>query len=165
MTSTHARRQALRALLERGVRGTQAQLCEELARLGHETTQSTISRDLRVLGATRIVDAEGVWVHQLPQLPQPLHRATPTGDRPSAPFDGMVEAIERNEVLLVVRTLAGRAPAVGLELDALDDPDILGTIAGDDTVLVIPRSITRLDALVARLRALTALPVSENISP
>jgi transcriptional regulator of arginine metabolism len=159
MTSTHARRQALRALLERGVRGTQAQLCEELARLGHETTQSTISRDLRVLGATRSVDAEGVWVHHLPQ------RATLSGERAPPSFDGMIEAVERNEVLLVVRTLAGRAPAVALELDALDDPDLLGTIAGDDTVLVIPRTVTRLDALVARLRALTARPVSENITP
>ena len=120
MTSTHARRQALRALLERGVRGTQAQLCDELARLGHDTTQSTISRDLRVLGATRSVDGDGAWVHQLPT------RISDPRDRPPAALGGMVEEIDRNEVLVVVRTLAGRAPAVGIEIDALRDPEILG---------------------------------------
>ena len=159
MTSTHARRQALRALLERGVRGTQAQLCDELARLGHDTTQSTISRDLRVLGATRSVDGDGAWVHQLPT------RISDPRDRPPAALGGMVEEIDRNEVLVVVRTLAGRAPAVGIEIDALRDPEILGTIAGDDTVLVIPRSITRIDALVTRLRALSPSHTSESTTP
>jgi transcriptional regulator of arginine metabolism len=69
----------------------------------------------------------------------------------------MVLAIEHNEVAIVVRTRVGRAPAVGLELDGLRHPDILGTIAGDDTVVVIPRSIARVAELASALSELAEL--------
>ena len=66
----------------------------------------------------------------------------------------MVTAVEHNEVMIVIRTLVGRAPVVGVELDALRHPDVLGTVAGDDTVLVVPASTKRMDALVNALREL-----------
>jgi transcriptional regulator of arginine metabolism len=69
----------------------------------------------------------------------------------------MVVSIEHNGHLVVVRTRVGRAQAVGLELDALRHPDLLGTLAGDDTVLVIPRSVGATAALARRLRELADL--------
>lgn len=142
MTETKERRKVLRQLLLAGSGGsTQAQLVGALADRGFATTQSTISRDLKLLGAERRVREDGNQVYRL----EPGPGVFPVG---------MVVAVEHNEVLVIVRTRVGRAPAVGLELDALGHPDVLGTIAGDDTVLVIPRSIKRVGELA---RALTAL--------
>ena len=69
----------------------------------------------------------------------------------------MVLWVEHNEVMIVVRTRVGRAPAVGLELDGLRHPNILGTIAGDDTVLVIPRSVAQVAELAVALAELAEL--------
>ncbi|MCA9681104.1 MAG: arginine repressor [Myxococcales bacterium] len=143
MSETKERRKILRQLLLAGRGGsTQAQLVAALADRGVSTTQSTISRDLKLLGAQRRVREDGNFVYRLE-----------SGSRSSFPA-GMVLAVHHNETMVVIRTRVGRAPAVGLELDGLRHPDILGTIAGDDTVLVIPGSVTRVDALA---RALTEL--------
>lgn len=142
MSETHERRKLLRQLLVVGSGGsTQAQLVGALADHGFPATQSTVSRDLKLLGAERRVREDGSWVYRLDPGP---------GLFPV----GMVVAVEHNEVLVIVRTRVGRAPAVGLELDALGHADILGTIAGDDTVLVIPRSIKRVGELARVLAAL-----------
>jgi transcriptional regulator of arginine metabolism len=142
MSDTHARRKLLRQLLLVGSGGsTQAQLVAALAEQGFVTTQSTISRDLKLLGAERRVREDGSWVYRL----EPGPGVFPVG---------MVLAVEHNEVLVIVRTRVGRAPAVGLELDALNHPEILGTVAGDDTVLVIPRSIKRVGELARVIAAL-----------
>jgi transcriptional regulator of arginine metabolism len=69
----------------------------------------------------------------------------------------MVLSVEHNESVIVVRTRVGRAPAVGSELDGLRHPEILGTIAGDDTVMVIPRSVTRVGELALALAELAEL--------
>ena len=145
MVTAKQRRAALRKLLSTGHRGTQEALCAELAHRGFPSTQSTISRDLKLLGAQRSVTEDGTFVYGL--------RTQPQGTFPA----DMVVGIEHNESMVVVRTRVGRAQAVGLDLDAMDHPDILGTLAGDDTVLVIPRSITRTVPLVRALRTLAGL--------
>ncbi len=148
MTETSQRRAVLRQFLLAGGGGsTQAQLVAALAERGFATTQSTISRDLKLLGAERRVREDGSQIYRLELGP---------GVFPV----GMVVAVEHNEVMVVVRTRVGRAPAVGLELDALDHADILGTIAGDDTVLVIPRSIARVGELARRIADLAELAES-----
>ena len=80
-------------------------------------------------------------------------------DQPSAPHfpAEMVVSVEHNETAVVLRTRVGRAPAVGIELDGLRHPDILATVAGDDTVLVIPRSVVRVAPLARALRELSEL--------
>ena len=146
MSETKERRKTLRQLLLSGRGGsTQVQLVEALAERGIKTTQSTISRDLKLLGAQRRVRDDGNFVYRLE-----------SGGRTNFPA-GMVLAVEHNETMVVVRTRVGRAPAVGLELDGLRHPDILGTIAGDDTVLVIPRSVERVYQLATALAELAEL--------
>lgn len=146
MSETKSRRKLLRQLLLAGRGGsTQAQLVEALSERGMQTTQSTTSRDLKLLGAQRRVRDDGSFVYRLE-----------SGSRSNFPA-GMVLAIEHNEVVIVVRTRIGRAPAVGIELDGLRHPDILGTLAGDDTVVVIPRSIARVAELASALSELAEL--------
>ena len=69
----------------------------------------------------------------------------------------MVQEVVHNESMILMRTRIGRAQAVGFDLDAMRHPDILGTLAGDDTVLVIPRSVQRVGALAAILRELAGI--------
>lgn len=146
MTSAKARRTVLQELLSGGKASTQAELCELLAARGHETTQSTISRDLKRLGAQRGMGPDGEPVYRL---------GAASGPRGLSP--GMVVSIEHNECLIVLRTAVGRAQVVGIELDDLDRPEIIGTLAGDDTVLVVPRQVARIGELVATLRDLTGV--------
>lgn len=140
---TRQRRAVLRELLASGRAATQGELCELLAARGHVATQSTVSRDLKRLGAQRTVGPDGATTYRLEA-------------RPGLPA-GMVLAVEHNEAMVVLRTEIGRAQAVGLDLDALEHPDVLGTLAGDDTVLVVPRSIERTRSLAQALRSLAGL--------
>jgi transcriptional regulator of arginine metabolism len=145
MITAKQRRTALRKLLSTGHRGTQEQLCAELTARGLRATQSTISRDLKLLGAQRAVADDGSFVYGLR-----------TGTHGTFPAD-MVLGIEHNEAMIVVRTRIGRAQAVGLDLDAMRPPGLLGTLAGDDTVLVIPKSVAQTAELARRLRELAGL--------
>ncbi len=145
MKGAKARRLALKQLLLSGQTGTQQELCDLLGGRGFEATQSTISRDLKALGAQRRQRADGEFAYH-------LHAATSTA------FDAdMVQEVACNEQMIIMRTRIGRAQAVGLDLDAMRHPDILGTLAGDDTVLVIPRTVERVHALAATLRELSGL--------
>lgn len=140
---TLLRREALRDLLTEGRSSTQSELCELLVARGYAATQSTISRDLKRLGARRSVGDDGVAVYRL------------EGRRRLAP--GMVIAVDHNEQMVVLRTEIGRAQAVGLDLDTMEHPDVLGTLAGDDTVLVVPRSVSRTSGLAQQLRTMVGL--------
>lgn len=145
MRGAKARRLALKQLLLSGQTGTQQELCDLLRARGFDATQSTISRDLKSLGAQRRQRADGEFAYHL------LAEAT-------VAFDAdMVQEVMHNESMLLLRTRIGRAQAVGFDLDSMRHPDILGTLAGDDTVLVIPRSVTRVNALAASLRELAGL--------
>lgn len=146
MSETKQRRKLLRQLLLAGSGGSsQAQLVEALAERGIATTQSTVSRDLKLLGAQRRIREDGSFVYMLASA---NHSSFPAQ---------MVLSVEHNEAMIVVRTRIGRAPAVGLELDGLRHPNILGTIAGDDTVLVIPRSVTHVAELAHAIAELAEL--------
>jgi transcriptional regulator of arginine metabolism len=146
VSETKQRRKLLRQLLLAGRGGsTQAQLVDALAERGIQTTQSTVSRDLKLLGAQRRVRDDGSFVYRLESAGQTNFPAS------------MVVSVEHNETVVVVRTRVGRAPAVGLELDRLRHPDILGTLAGDDTVMVIPRSIGRVAQLANAISELAEL--------
>ena len=143
MSQAKDRRKALRKLLLAGRGSTQSELCALLGDRGLHTTQSTISRDLKLLGAQRRIREDGSFVYRI------------ESDRRAEFPAHMVLAVEHNEVMIVIRTLVGRAPVVGVELDALRHPDILGTLAGDDTVLIISRAVERIEALVGALRELS----------
>lgn len=125
--------------------GTQIELCDALAERGFVATQSTVSRDLKLLGAGRTLRDDGSYAYHL--------RSGAPGPFPA----DMIVGVEHNEAIIVVRTRIGRAPAVGIEIDAMAHPHVLGTISGDDTVLVIPRSLRLTASLANELRDLSGL--------
>ena len=143
---TQERRKALRKLLLEGSGQTQEELVALLQERGIRSSQSTISRDLKLLGAQRRIREDGALSYVL----------SLRSSRDNFPSE-MVTAVEYNEVVIVLRTRVGRAPAVGVEIDALRHPEILACIAGDDAVLVVPRSTRNTRRVAALLRELAEL--------
>ena len=125
------RRQRLIELLREGVEATQEEIRDRLAEEGFVTTQATISRDLDDVGAIRKHDG-GRTIYAMPDRNGP-----PLGFGRRV-FAELVRDVAVSQNLVVVRTFPGMAPTVGAVLDqASDVRGILGTVAGDDTVLVV----------------------------
>jgi transcriptional regulator of arginine metabolism len=149
MPNTHsdqdARRSAIRELLGRGPVPTQQLLVAELARQGFVATQSSVSRDLREIGAVKT--AQGYELETVE-----------AGDRPELNAIGeFVRAIlPAGPHLLVLRTAIGAAQRVALALDRSGWPEIVGNIGGDDTVFVATDSAHHQKTLAARLERIVA---------
>ena len=111
---------------------SQEQLRELLEEAGFAVTQATVSRDIRELRLVKVPGAEGIAAYTLPEeweSTPPLQNLLPT----------LFTSAEGTGNLLVVRTMTGGAQAVALAIDWEDWPEVLGTIAGDDTILLICR--------------------------
>lgn len=139
--SSRARLEALRKLLKQGSLSTQDELREKLEKLHFKVTQSTVSRDLRKLGAIRAVDAEGRTVYRLPD-DAPLVTPSPGSLR------DLVINIQSNGYMIVVHTTPGSASLVARHLDHVGTDELIGTLAGDDTIFVAPASIKEIRSAV-----------------
>lgn len=152
-TTLRTRRQA--AILE-VVRAepiaSQEELLLALERRGLKATQATLSRDLKELQVARVPSGDGYRY-----LPAGEAAAPPLPPSAAAIVTAEVLSVEANEVAIIVRTAVARAQGVALYLDSLKDPDLLATIAGDDTILCIPRSVKRTNPLRKRLIDLFSL--------
>ncbi|MFO7548161.1 MAG: arginine repressor [Acidimicrobiia bacterium] len=129
MTTTGARRRALRTLLAEQEIRNQAEVVGLLASLGHVVTQSTVSRDLQAIGAVK----NGAGGYVLGSVEDP-DGAGPALGRALEEF---AASIEVSGNLVVVRTPPGAAHVVAATLDAAALEGVLGTVAGDDTLLVV----------------------------
>jgi transcriptional regulator of arginine metabolism len=149
MTSLgQSRLQALKALLEEAKTSTQDELREELERLKFSVTQSTISRDLRRIGAIRTIDSQGRVVYRLmPSENAPL----PVGTGNS--LQSLVHNIKSNGSIIVITTLPGSASLIARHLDHIKPAGILGTIAGDDTIFVAPSSVTKIMSTIRSIES------------
>lgn len=110
---------------------SQNRLSELLSAGGVKVTQSTLSRDIRELG---LVKVRGVY-HAAPNAP-----AAPHADALRRSLQQFVVASGLSGNILMVRTAPGNAHSVGVVLDAARWPEVLGTVAGDDTVFILLRS-------------------------
>ncbi len=106
---------------------------------GIKTTQATLSRDFAELGVIRIITEEG---------PRYILDANESGKKLAELVGFEILTVQHNDNLIVIRTLAGRAQGVAHYIDRLNKVEILGTVAGDDTVLVIPNKTENITAIV-----------------
>lgn len=135
----------LRALLSEGKVTTQEDICNALEKLGHVINQSKVSRLLRKLGAVKSKNELGQIVYRLPMEPAP-----PTI---SSKLSTLLIDVSANETTIIVTTSPGAGQLIARILDYhKSNLDILGTIAGDDTVFVAPKSITTIDRVVKKIR-------------
>jgi transcriptional regulator of arginine metabolism len=132
-----ARRLVLRRLLEEPVPRTQEELATRLAEEGHPVTQATVSRDLSAIGAVKAKGPSGQTLYE-------LSATDPAASDPDIEvlrrrLQSFVTGLDGSLNLTVVRTHPSTAPSVAAALDATSLEGVLGTVAGDDTVLIVTR--------------------------
>jgi len=146
-SATAARRDAIREILARQPVANQETLRRQLAARGIRVAQATLSRDMAALGVRRaagpagpryLVDGDG-------------------GGLPLEPVRRLVDAVETNGLLVVVRTKASTASTVARALDEAGLPELLGTLAGDDTIFAAPSTARGAGGLARRLKKILGL--------
>ena len=152
-TSKSQRQHRIAGLLADHPVANQAQLVELLDADGVTATQATVSRDLEEMGAIKVRIAGGVSVYAIPELP--ADRVAPEDHLRRVLGDWLVE-VERSGDLVVLRTPPGSAHVVASALDRSGFPDVVGTVAGDDTLLAIA-SEKKGEAVAASLAATAGL--------
>ena len=154
-----ARQQRIIELLETGQVRSQSELADQLTADGLSVTQATLSRDLVELDAVKVRSSSGALVYA---VPAEGGDRTPTVGRESAASEArlsrlcaeLVVSADSSGNLVVLRTPPGAASFLAVAMDRAELGDVLGTIAGDDTVLVIARDPAGGEALEQRFLAL-----------
>ncbi len=131
--TTTIRLRLLKKIISEQEVSDQIQLLNDLKNSGIETTQATISRDLQKLNVVKVRVEPGRYRYEI------LEKASEGDlrDQLRAVFDNFVDEIKATNNLIVIKTAPGNANSVAVIIDRLGLPEILGTIAGDDTILVV----------------------------
>lgn len=126
---------AIREILQSERISTQEELCEELRNRGYDVTQATVSRDIKELSLVKIPDGSGYRY----ALPETQSRKT-SNVRMRRVFQDSVVGYNHSENIIVIKTVPGAAQSIASLIDSLDNPLILGTVAGDDTIFMVIKS-------------------------
>jgi len=124
---------AVRAAISTGAVAGQEELRALLAKSGVETSQASLSRDLKAIGATRARHPKLGWVYELPVSPPALADEADFRRR----FKSSVRGVRRSSFVVLLSTPPGEASLVGRLVDEARGQGIVGSIAGDDTVLCV----------------------------
>ncbi|MCI8544375.1 arginine repressor [Acetatifactor aquisgranensis] len=131
--------------------GTQEELAERLREAGFSVTQATVSRDIRELKLSKVPTAEGGQKYVVLEQEEGQQ-----GDRFIRVLRDAFSSMEAAQNLLVVRTVSGMAMAAAAALDALKFPEVVGCIAGDDTIFVATHTLEEARALMDKIESVTA---------
>lgn len=145
-----ARQEKVLELIRRYEIETQEELAKRLLDAGIPVTQATISRDIRELNLTKVSGENG----------RPKYAALDYGGNSSTPYndryarvlqDGMV-SMQQADNLVVIKTVGGMAMAVAAAIDALGIDEIVGSIAGDDTIMCAVKTASMVPAVMEQLK-------------
>ena len=125
---------------------TQEELAARLNEAGFKVTQATVSRDIRALKMTKVAGKDGKSRYAILQDTQPG-----LGDQYTRVLNDAVVSIEVGQNLVVIKTVTGMAMGVATALDALKWPEILGCIAGDDTIMCVVKTSEQAPGVVQKL--------------
>lgn len=133
----------LHLLLSQGVTGNQTELVCALKERGISTTQSSVSRALKKINAVKGQDGSGntVWSLARAEL------------RDTGFFDSLVISVVHNAQLIVVRTRPGTANTVAKFIDDHDFDSVLGSVAGDDTIIIVPGAVDKIEDTINEITA------------
>lgn len=128
---------------------TQDELVDKLQQSGFRVTQATISRDIKELRLTKVLTNDGKYKYSLPTEQQynPVQRLK------RALADHFVH-IDYTENMIILKCLPGTANAIGVLLDNMEWPEMMGTICGDDTILIICRTKANSKQIVEQITGL-----------
>jgi transcriptional regulator of arginine metabolism len=154
-----ARLAVLKRIIETQKINSQEMLLQSLAVEGIVVTQATLSRDLKYLQVGKIPDGRGDYLYAFSDTPRPVG----TDKSLREDFRRGFVSIDFSGNFALVKTLPGHAGSVAFAIDNLEIDEILGTVAGDDTVLVVPRDGTEIRAILAALAA--RVPGFKELAP
>ncbi len=148
------RERAILELVEDRAIGTQGELVRALAARGIETTQATVSRDVRRLGLVKTPGRDG----RVRYSRNGSEVASPPAARSAlqAALREFATGFATGDGVFAIRTASGCANAVAVAIDEAEVEGVVATLAGDDTILVLARDATDRDRVVAELRSLLA---------
>jgi len=129
---------------------TQQEIVRRLAERGYKVTQATVSRDIKELGLVKVPTSDGGYKYAFPvpdAFPGELLRLQRL-------FKDTVLSSDYSENFIVIKTIAAGAQPVASAIDKLDEKEIMGTIAGDDTVLVLVRRKEKTKEVLEKLESL-----------
>lgn len=135
MVSKGQRHIKIREIIAENDIETQDELVDKLKSLGYNVTQATVSRDIKELHLVKVPMSDGRYKYSLPAD----QRFNPLNKLKRLLMDSFVK-LDMASHFIVLKTLPGNAQAVGVLIDNLDWDEILGTICGDDTCLIICRT-------------------------
>jgi transcriptional regulator of arginine metabolism len=149
MKNRNERLMEIRRLIGSQNISSQDELMKILVKKGFEMTQATLSRDLKYLKVAKMPDELAGYVYILPDKDQVIEDS----GLPGQGLGGLI-SLDFAQGMAILKTLPGHASSIAYTLDNLDAYEIAGTIAGDDTILLIPRDgVTRSDlATLLKLR-------------
>ena len=152
MANKRERHAAIREIVEARPVGSQEELRKLLRQRGWDVTQSTLSRDLHELRLARIPTADGARYSSGADG----NGASEVDERTALDtlLPTLFDRIDGVGELIVLHTVIGGAQPVAAALDAEQWPDVLGTIAGDDTILLVCRSAQARERLIRRIKTL-----------
>ncbi len=144
--------------------GSQKQLSDLLVQHGLDVTQATLSRDLKTLKITKIATDSGEYMYIIPdtsEVESRMFTQNPTGVRPRGKTG--VLSVEFSGNLAIIKTRNGYAAGLAYDIDMSKTPEIIGTIAGADTVLVVFREEVIRNKAVDVITSLVALPKRKTL--
>ena len=143
------RHNLIREILNKSSQETQADLVDALRARGINCTQATVSRDIKELKLTKIQSADGKYYY-----------AEPGGGDQSV-VNKLLDAFSSGYLgsdfsgnIVVIKTVIGMAPACALAVDAVRWLEVVGTLAGDDTILIVTKSASASKKLIKRIETL-----------
>lgn len=127
---------------------TQEELSEQLRKLGYVATQATISRDIKELRLVKVMTDRGTYKYMI----SPSENENRLSSRLKNIFKEGVTSFDSAQNIVVIKTLPGLAPAACSAIDAMGNTHIVGTLAGDDTGLLLFRETDSADAFVKEIK-------------
>lgn len=140
---------AITELIEKEEISTQEELTARLIELGYDVSQSTVSRDINELNLIKVEGDEKKFKYLKADL----------ADKKVSPqmlglLRQIVTSVDYANNLVVIKTLAGHANSAGMAIDEMRFPEVLGTVAGDDTLLIIAKTNSDAEIIVKTLKTL-----------
>lgn len=148
MMSKQKRQEMLLTLIEKQDIGTQEELAEALCRAGFAVTQATVSRDIRELKLTKLTDRHGVQKYYASKEQEAIQE-----DKYIRVLREGMLSMDCAQNILVVKTVSGMAMAVAAAIDAMQLKEIVGSIAGDDTIMAAVRTSEDAHIVMEKIRS------------
>jgi len=146
-----ARRQMkIQAIITKEVIHTQEELAERLRQEGFDVTQATVSRDIKEMGLIKVPTSDDDYRYAVPGSAQPAN----SPERLKRRMRETVVTVNDSENLIVIRTIPGNAQALADLIDKSNWEEVIGTVAGDDTILLIVKPLSAVPTIRARMARL-----------